>query len=161
MGIVYRKADLADLELLVQTRLEVLRAANGLGDGADMTRVERQSRHYYQEALPEGRHTAYLVFDGGRFIGAGGVSYYEVMPTWHNPTGQKAYVMNMYTAPEYRRQGIAARTLELLVADARARGVVEITLEATQAGRPLYERFGFVPMINELELPAQKREDIR
>ena len=57
------------------------------------------------------------MYDNGKFIGAGGVSFYQVMPTYHNPTGKKAYIMNMYTAPEYRRQGIAFHTLDLLVKD--------------------------------------------
>ena len=45
--------------------------------------------------------------------------YGQVLPTYHNPTGKKAYIMNMYTAPEYRRQGIALHTLDLLVKDAK------------------------------------------
>ena len=75
------------------------------------------------------------------------------MPTYHNPTGQKAYIMNMYTRPAYRRQGIARRTLDLLVQDARSRGARAISLEATSMGRPLYEAYGFVPMTSEMELP--------
>ena len=41
----------------------------------------------------------------------GGVSFFEVMPTYNNPSGTKAYIMNMYTKPEYRRKGIAYKTL--------------------------------------------------
>lgn len=76
------------------------------------------------------------------------------MPTYHNPTGQKAYIMNMYTRPEYRRRGIAFGTLELLVEDAEKRGVTAISLEATDMGRPLYEKYGFVQMESEMELPG-------
>ena len=152
MDIVIRRASLEDLELLIQTRVQVLRAANRLSDAVDMTEVARESRRYYLHALEAGTHTALLAFDGEHFVGAGGISYYEVMPTYHNPTGRKAYVMNMYTAPEYRRRGIARRTLELLVRDARERGIEEITLEATDMGRPLYESFGFIPMNSEMEL---------
>lgn len=47
--------------------------------------------------------------------------------------------MNMYTALEYRRQGIAIHTLDLLVKDVRKQGVSQIALEATEMGRPLYE----------------------
>ena len=65
---------------------------------------------------------------------------------------KKAYIMNMYTAPEYRRQGIAIHTLDLLVKDAKEQGVLQIALEATDMGRPLYERYGFVKMEDEMEL---------
>ena len=44
-----------------------------------------------------------LVYDNETLIGTGGISFYKVMPTYHNPTGKKACIMNMYTAPEYRR----------------------------------------------------------
>ena len=65
---------------------------------------------------------------------------------------KKAYIMNMYTAPEYRRQVIAINTLDLLVKDAKEQGVLQIALEATDMGRPLYERYGFVKMEDEMEL---------
>ena len=104
---------------LVRTRIIVLRAANKLTDDVDMSFVEKESCEYYKRALETGEHIAYLVYDNGAFVGAGGVSFYQVMPTYHNPSGEKAYIMNMYTALEYRRQGIALHTLDLLVKDAK------------------------------------------
>ena len=130
----------------------MLRAANQLSGAVDMSLVEQQSREYYQEALASGNHVGYLVFDGDLFIGAGGVSFFRVMPTFHNPTGWKAYIMNMYTNPAYRRRGIAYHMLELLVQEAGKRKVSFISLEATQMGRPLYERYGFVKMEDEMVL---------
>jgi len=153
MSIVYERATLDRLDFLVTTRVEVLRAANRLDDAADLSRVAEESRAYYLRALRDGSHAGYLAFDGEDFVGAGGVSCYRVMPTCHNPTGRKAYIMNMYVRPAYRRRGIATHILDLLVREARARGIVEITLEATEAGRPLYEKYGFIPMEHEMELP--------
>lgn len=155
MKLTYKKAGIADLDTLVKTRIEVLRAANRLADDADMSLVERQSREYYEESLQTGDHIAYLVFDEEKFVGAGGVSFFRVMPTYHNPTGRKAYIMNMYTGPDYRRKGIACRTLELLVEEARKKGIKHISLEATEMGRPLYEHFGFIKMNEEMELPGE------
>ena len=60
--------------------------------------------------------------------------------------------MNMYTNPAYRRKGIAYQTLNLLVADAKNKGIDAISLEATEMGRPLYEKFGFTGMNDEMEL---------
>ncbi len=153
MKLIYKKATIEDIDILIKSRIEVLRAANKLTEAADMTEVEEQSYDYYMEALSNGTHTAYLVFDGNRFVGAGGVSYFRVMPTYHNPSGNKAYIMNMYTNPIYRRKGIAYKTLKLLVEDAKERGVTAISLEATDMGKPLYEKFGFVKMNDEMELP--------
>ena len=148
----YKRATMEDIDELVRTRIIVLRAANKLSDDVNMSLVEKESFAYYKHALESGEHIAYLVYDDDTFVGAGGVSFYQVMPTYHNPTGKKAYIMNMYTAPEYRRQGIALHTLDLLVKDAKEQGVLQIALEATDMGRPLYERYGFVKMEDEMEL---------
>ena len=55
----------------------------------------------------------------------------------------------MRTAPQHERQGIGARMLEHLLAQARARGYRRLSLETGSAeafapARRLYERYGFV-----------------
>lgn len=155
MKLNYKRAGLEDIDLLAETRIIVLRSANGLPDSADLSALKAQSDAYYKRALADNSHIAYLVLDGERFVGAGGVSLFQVMPTCHNPSGRKAYIMNMYTHPDYRRRGIARHTLDLLVKEVQARGISAISLEATAAGRPLYEAYGFVTMTDEMELPEK------
>lgn len=48
--------------------------------------------------------------------------------------------------------GIAFHTLDLLVRDAKQKGVSQITLEATDMGLPLYKKYGFIKMEAEMEL---------
>ena len=96
MNLNYKRATLEDIDILTETRIEVLRAANKLSADTDMSEVERRTYNYYQKALCDGSHIAYLIFDENRFVGAGGVSFFQVMPTYHNPNGNKAYIMNMY-----------------------------------------------------------------
>lgn len=153
MDFTYKIATIEDLDVLTKTRVEVLRAANKLDDTVDMSQVEKESREYYQKALADGSHVAVLVYDGEAFVGAGGVSFYTVMPTYHNTSGKKAYIMNMYTKPEYRRKGIAYQTLDILVDACKKRNITHITLEATEMGRALYEKYGFVAMQDEMQLP--------
>ena len=105
LNLTEQKATLAELELLVAVRCRVLRAANQLPEDTPLPEVESQTRTYYQKAFAENTHTAYLLWDGETLAGTGAVSYFQVMPTVHNPTGRKAYLMNLYTAPQYRRQG--------------------------------------------------------
>jgi putative acetyltransferase len=57
-------------------------------------------------------------------------------------------IKSMRTAPQHERQGIGARMLEHLLAQARARGYRRLSLETGSAeafapARRLYERYGF------------------
>ena len=42
----------------------------------------------------------------------------------------------------------------MLVADAKEKEITAISLEATKMERPLYEKFGFIKMNDEMELPG-------
>lgn len=85
----YKRATLEDIDLLTKKRLIVLKAANKLSDEVDTSIVEEHTYNYYKTALKDGSHIAYLVFDEDKFVGAGGISSFQVMPTYHNSTGKK------------------------------------------------------------------------
>ena len=65
------------------------------------------------------------------------------MPTFSHVTGKRSHLMNVYTDPSYRGQGIARTMVNKLIEDAWAKGATEISLDATTMGRPLYEKLGF------------------
>ena len=149
---VYKKATIKYIDVLTRTRIIVLRAANNLSADTNMSEVQKQSYEYYLKALKNNTHIAYLVFNENSIVGSGGISFFQVMPTYHNPNGYKAYIMNMYTHPDYRRRGIAYKMLDILVNEAKIKDINAISLEATEMGRPVYEKYGFVQMKNEMEL---------
>ncbi|MDR3085859.1 MAG: GNAT family N-acetyltransferase [Christensenellaceae bacterium] len=152
----FRHAGLADLGLLLDLREEVLRAANGLPASADLGPIREHSCAYYQDALPSGEHLAILAFAGDAFAACGAVSFYRVLPTVHNPSGRKAYIMNLYTREAFRRRGLARAILTRLIEEARKAGAGQILLETTSMGRPLYESEGFVSMPDEMELVSPR-----
>lgn len=134
------KATDADIEDLMAVRCEMLRIVNGLApDYAFDDTLCGCSRDYFLT----GDQTTVLARDGGRVIGCASISYIRVMPTFEHPTGKRAHLMNVYTNEAYRRQGIARKMIRLLIDEAEERGCTEISLDATEAGRPLYESIGF------------------
>lgn len=98
----------------------------------------QRSSSYFQNA----DQTTVLAIDED-VIGCATMCYIDVMPTFDHPTGKRAHLMNVYTNSRYRGQGIASEMLDILLDEAKRKGVTEISLDATEAGRPLYKKFGF------------------
>lgn len=59
------------------------------------------------------------------------------------PSGRTGFVMNVYTAPHCRRQGVATRLLRMMLEEAREMGMDVVELKATDAGYPVYRKIGF------------------
>lgn len=138
--VKYRIAAEEDMELLMSSRLEMLRVVNGFPDTYEFdARLVCESRAYFAQ----GDQVTVLAMEQGQMIGCATLCYIGLMPTFSHPTGRRAHLMNVYTRESYRRQGIAARMVEMLIREARDRGVTEISLDATEQGRPLYEKMGF------------------
>ena len=51
---------------------------------------------------------------------------------------------------------IAYQTLDKLVKEAKDKEIFAISLEATDMGRPLYEKYGFVKMEYEMEYEMER-----
>ena len=137
--IEYKIASPKDIEQLMDSRLEMLKAVNGLPeDYAFDEAFVNASRRFFLE----GNQTTVLALNQS-VVGCATLCYIDLMPTFSHPTGKRAHLMNVYTNPHYRRQGIAAKMVTMLIDEARKRGVTEISLDATEEGRPLYKKLGF------------------
>jgi len=136
----YRIASADDIGLLMESRLETLKAVNHLNADAPFSEdFVNASRQYFLR----GDQTTVLAVDHGQVAGCASLCYLRMMPTVSHPSGRRAHLMNVYTHPAWRRKGVARQMVTMLIAEARARGVTEISLDATAAGRPLYENLGF------------------
>lgn len=132
--------DANDIDMLMDVRLSMLRIVNDLpADYIFDDELVVSSRRYFLE----GDQTTVVAVDDGRCVACASMSYIEIMPTFSHPSGKRAHLMNVYTEKDYRRRGIARQLVNMLIGDARAHGATEISLDATESGRPLYESMGF------------------
>lgn len=139
--IQYRVVTKNDIELLMQSRLEMLKVVNDLTPDYQFSLdFIDNSKAYFENA----NQTTVLAFADETVIGCATMCYIRVMPTFDHPTGQRAHLMNVYTNSNYRRQGIAYKMVNMLIEEAKTKGVTEISLDATQSGRALYSKCGFV-----------------
>ena len=138
--IIYRKTTKADMKILMKLRLEMLREVNGLSSEYEYDEnFIFESRRYFES----GEQTTVIASDGETLVGCASLSYTWIMPTFSHPTGNRAHLMNVYIRADYRRRGISKKMVEILIDEAKENGVTEISLDATEMGRPLYESLGF------------------
>jgi GNAT superfamily N-acetyltransferase len=143
-----RRAESRDIEALVHLRLELLHVAAALGVSTDLSEAEWMQvrdavRNYFSEALPSGKHYGVVAEVGGQVVACGGIVFVEQPPYQGNLLGRKAYLMNMYTLPEWRGKGAGSAILAQLLKQAREAGVKRISLDAEPNARRLYEAAGF------------------
>jgi GNAT superfamily N-acetyltransferase len=58
----------------------------------------------------------------------------------------------MYTLPAWRGRGVGSALIETIIAHFKATRVRRIWLHATEQGRPIYAKAGFVPSGTDMEL---------
>ena len=136
----YRIAAEKDIDLLLKSRLDTLRDVNGLGADYRFSEAFEEAAGRY---FLEGDQETVLATEGEQVLGCASMCYISLMPTFSHPAGKRAHLMNVWTDPSRRREGIAARMVSLLIEEAWNRGVTEISLDATEAGKPLYRKLGF------------------
>jgi GNAT superfamily N-acetyltransferase len=67
---------------------------------------------------------------------------------------RRALIINVYTEPQFRRQGLARRLMLLMIQWLKGQGFSSVSLHASAEGRGLYETLGFQPT-NEMRLPLK------
>ena len=85
MELEYRFATADDIEILMQTRLDMLRVVNDLGlDYVFDDDFVRSSRDYFLN----GDQISVLAVCGDKTVGCASICFIEVMPTFAHPTGK-------------------------------------------------------------------------
>lgn len=98
---------------------------------------------YLKNHIQSGTLIPYLAEEKGKIYSIAILCIYQVLPSLGNITGKTGLVLNVYTRPPYRRQGHSRKLMELLIADAKKKGIHQLVLSATEDGFPLYESLGF------------------
>lgn len=137
--ITYKKVD----NELIETALKMRRELLAIIYGKDEREFEGEFTRLSAEFFANGDQSTVLAFDGERCVDCATICYISLMPTFDHPVGKRAHIMNVYTNANYRRQGIARQMVNMLLDEARERGVTYVSLDATENGRPLYKSLGF------------------
>ena len=147
-----RLATVEDVDELVRLRLDFLKEVGNVEDGADCGELCALMRGYLLRKLPPGEFLAWVAESDGALVATSGVTLFERPPNGANPAGLEAYLSNMYTLPGWRGRGVGTALVAAVVAHLKTTRVRRVWLHATEEGRPVYAKAGFVPSEVEMEL---------
>jgi GNAT superfamily N-acetyltransferase len=148
--ITYRRAVLSDAENLAKIRCDFLTELGNISE-EERASIEQANLEYFRKSLCESTFVSWVALDNDEIIATSGLSFSEVPPFSPIIDGKVAYIMNMVTFPSYRNQGIGAELLKKIVEEAKQLGYKKITLNASEMGRPLYEKYGFKVVDNAMD----------
>lgn len=109
-------------------------------------------------ALERGVYVGFLaVTDGGEVIAGAGLTLLDWGPTRGDPQPWRGRVVNVWTHPDWRRQGLARQLVTLCLTAAQERGITRVSLGTSEMGRALYEELGFNASRTEMTLTPGPR----
>jgi len=149
-----RLARLADIELISWHRARMFQDMGDLPT-ALFDSFRTQSLETLQQMFEGGKYVGWLASPENqpdKIIAGAGVQLREV-PPHPQPnangkidivSGRQAIIQNVFTEPDWRRRGLAALLIKRIIAWTREQGIESVALHASDEGRALYERLGFI-----------------
>ncbi|WP_017409131.1 GNAT family N-acetyltransferase [Aeromonas hydrophila] len=138
--MIIRQATQTDIPALVTLRMALFCEVGELSEPlADLDLWQATSR-YFSTAQAEESARSWVA----EVVASATLALFVRPPYPGNLAGREGYLLNMYTLPAHRRQGLAGALLGQMADYARAQQLGRVWLHASDEGRPLYERIGFV-----------------
>jgi GNAT superfamily N-acetyltransferase len=127
----------------------------GTATPAAASALEEATLAWLAHAMPSGEYLGWLATPVGhtaQVVAGAGVQLRRVLPfPQRHPDGRvdvaegrQGIVVNVYTEPAFRRQGLARRLMETILTWARSVRLESLVLHASPDGKPLYDALGFV-----------------
>jgi GNAT superfamily N-acetyltransferase len=149
-----RLASLADVDAIAEHRARMFDEMGQVPPDTFET-LRAKSRERLRVFLERGEYVGWLAMPRQHpdiIAGGAGIQLRDVLP---HPLSRKnqgngvaegrhAIIINVFAEPEWRHQGVAMLLLERIIQWARTERLDRLVLHASKAGRPLYERLGFV-----------------
>jgi ribosomal protein S18 acetylase RimI-like enzyme len=119
-------------------------AAMGRTQDSILDAMSRNFEPWVARMIEAGNYAGWITADSGRAVASAGILILDWPPHPLDPAGEhRGYLLNVFVEPEYRKRGLARALVDLCLAEAHRRHLRVVALHSSDAGRPMYEAFGF------------------
>jgi GNAT superfamily N-acetyltransferase len=140
-----RRGTPADIPVIAHHRLEMF-AEMGFGDPSTYAEYSAKFQTFAAQEMAAERFLSWLAETAeGEIIAGGAVMLVPYPSNPKQPRQERAFLLNVFTEPAFRRRGIARSLVQTMMDWCREQGFIAVFLHASDAGRPLYQSMGFQP----------------
>ena len=152
-----RRATLPDADVIAWHRARMFQDMGDVSDDA-FEILRTKSRARLEQWIDSGDYIGWLATPADNpetIVGGAGVQLQPILPrpvdTFTIGEGRQATIVNVFTEPQWRRYGIASLLVKEIVTWSKNQRIDRLVLHASDEGRSLYEKSGFVAS-NEMRL---------
>jgi GNAT superfamily N-acetyltransferase len=147
-----REATAADAPILGWLREEMFEEMGRYPDAGGPA-FRDASAAAFADTIARGTCVAWLAQSAiGEPIGSNALLIFPRLPSPESLAIREGYLLSVYTAPPWRRLGVATALVAASIERARALGLARIRLHATAEGERIYAAAGFRVRQDEMEL---------
>lgn len=148
----FRLATTDDAAIITHHRRAMFSDMGHAAEVATLDQMATGFEGWVRRKLEQGLYIGFFMENvEGQVVAGAGCWIMEWPPHLLDASAERAYILNVYTEPEYRGRGLAKQLMQSVLDFCEARHLGVITLHASQFGRPLYEQLGFT-QTNEMRL---------
>ncbi|MFA6448702.1 MAG: GNAT family N-acetyltransferase [bacterium] len=115
--------------------------AIGEAKGAEL---ENEYAEKLKQEMPAGVCKSWVFEKNNEIAASGAISIVNLVSTPDDHSSRVAYLHTMYTEPQYRGNHLAGMIVQKAIGYCKSIGLKRIFLVASDAGKPVYEKIGFV-----------------
>jgi ribosomal protein S18 acetylase RimI-like enzyme len=151
--IVTRRVGETDIAAMTAHRIDYLIEMQGERDESYLQLLKKQLEEYFRKNIASGSFFAVVATFEDQILGYGAMVLRNIPGDLGKASYLEGDILNMYTLPYARRQGIGTLILKQLLTDASLMGLSKVALHTSKDGEKLYRNFGFnEPLFPYLEL---------
>lgn len=150
--MIIREASEDDIEFLVKLRISQLIDEGYSLQNESKEIIFNEMKNYFEKNIKTGRYISWVAVDEEKIVATSGLCFYQLPPSFGNPSGKIAYLTSMYTIPAYRKRGLATNLIRKIIEISKELEYAIIRLHASETAKPLYVKFGFRDTENDMVL---------
>jgi len=142
-NLLIRKVETADIEQMILHRVDYLTEMQGKHSEEEIEKLKSGYREYFVRNIGNGNFMALVAELDHVPVAYGAMVFRSVPGDFSQSVYTEADILNMYTVPNARKQGISRLILNELISIARSMGISKLALHTSKDGEHLYRSSGF------------------